>query len=129
MNHAATDGVSGLDLILDDWSKRFVFDSEGRLVALRIGGVPPRLIFARSAEGCVWRLRADLPLEQVGGIAKLAGRERGWRASEGNGADPPPPERLVMIARLLGGPDSPAPYVRESIVEGGILRAEVWLFN
>ena len=102
-------------------------DGSGRLMVDRSGGVPPRVIFARSAEGCLWRFRSDLSNELIAAVAKLAARERGWPdSSEGT---PPPPDRLIMMARILGDVARPADCVREPIVRNGELCAEIWCFD
>jgi len=127
MVHAVSDPPLGLGLILDQIDGRYRIDESGRLVLDRCGGVPPRFIFARSAEGCLWRFRSDLPNQLISGLAKLAARERGWPDSwEGT---PPPPDRLIMMARLLGGSASPAESVREPIVHIGELHGEIWFFD
>jgi len=117
----------GLESILDQVKEQYRSDDSGRLVVDRSGGLPPRFLFARSAEGCLWRFRSDLSDELISALAKLAARERGWPGSwEGT---PPPPDRLIMMARILGGSAGPAESVREPIVRSGELHGEIWVFD
>ena len=118
--------VTDLDRILGLWAQRYHMDARGRLDRALSGGVPPRFVIGRSAEGCLWRFRADLGDELISAIARLAGRERGW--SDWEGEAPPPPERLVMMARLLGDGGLAAPSEREAILVTGRLAAETWSF-
>ena len=127
MADAVSDPPLGLELILGQIEGRYRMDPSGRLVLDRRGGVPPRFLLGRSAEGCLWRFRSGLPNALVSGLAKLAARERGWPEST-EGA-PPPPDRLIMMARLLGGGTTPAESVREPIVRDGELRGEIWFFD
>lgn len=127
MTNPASVPVSGLDLILEFLEQTYQSDGAGRLTAIRSGGVPPRFIFARSAEGCLWRFRSDLSKALVVETAKLAGRERS--GSEWEGEAPPPPERLVMMARMLGEADSPAVAERMVIRREGRVEAEIWSFG
>jgi hypothetical protein len=124
MQDAGNDSVTGLDLILGVLKERYLTDARGRLRGLRSGGVPPRFVFGRSAEGSLWRFSSDLEDETVIAVAKLAGRERGW--PDWSGSAPAPPDRLVMMARMLGAEGLPAAWAREEIRTAGRLRAEIW---
>jgi hypothetical protein len=127
MVRAVSELPLGLELILGQIDERYRLDDLGRLVVDRSGGLPPRFIFARSAEGCLWRFRFDLSEKLIGGLAKLAARERGWPDSwEGM---PPQPDRLVMMARLLGEPFGPVEAIREPILLRGELHGELWTFD
>ncbi|MFK7895030.1 MAG: hypothetical protein AB8G23_04290 [Myxococcota bacterium] len=135
---------TGLETLVEALERRFVLDAEGRLSADAAAGAPvPRFVLGRAAEGCVWRFAADLSPRQIQSVAKLAGREKGC---EMIGESTLPPERLVMIARLLGegtqsvgvgvGEDVgvgengvvPTPR-REFIREGGSIVGELWSFD
>ena len=129
MVRAANELPLGLELILEQIREQYHLDDSGHLVVDRSGGLPPRFIFARSAEGCLWRFRSDLSNELIGGLAKLAARERGWPDSWAGRVAPPLPDRLIMMARILGGSAGPAKSVREPIVRSGELRGEIWAFD
>jgi len=117
----------------DELTHRYEANEAGRLVGDRSGGRPPRFVFARSAEGCIWRFRSDVERERVLGIAKLAGRERGFERPDPATSDaqwsPALPERLVMIARLLGSDREPASFVREAIFRKDAMFVEIWVFD
>lgn len=121
-----THSPAGLESILDQVTRRYETDDLGRLVQDRSGGVPPRFLFGRSAEGCIWRFGVQLERERLIGLAKLAARERGW--IERQDAEPAPPERLVMMARMLGESGEAAAADRETLVREGRLHAEIWTF-
>jgi hypothetical protein len=126
---------SGLDFVLRNLTGSYPLTDRGRMVGISGGGVPPRFIFARSKEGCLWRFRGDLATDLVEGISKLAGRERGWTPLDsGEGfdstVDPASPDRLVMFARLLGGGTrDPAPFRRVPYFRDDVLLAEIWNFD
>jgi hypothetical protein len=119
-------------VILQILEKRFAYDAVGRVVACRNDGVMPRFVLGRSAEGCVWRFAASLDGELVVQVARLAGREPGFPI----GQDPPhpPPERLVMIERILETPRRQIPEqtaVRlstshEEVTRNGVILGEIW---
>ena len=115
---------NGIDSILEFLSMQYEYDTNERIVAVCGGGDLPRFVFARSAEGCIWRFSADLPEQVVSSVAKLAGREPGL--SRGWGEAPPTPERLVMMARLLGIEFDPSHCGPLRIERAGSLLAEVW---
>jgi hypothetical protein len=127
MKNSSDEPVTGIDLILEFLTHHYEMDARGRLQGVRRGGGLPRFVFARSAEGCLWRYRMDIDAGTVVRIARLAGRERGWPVFEGEA--PPPPERLEMIARMLGEGGVAAPASREVIRRSGTLWAEVWVFE
>jgi hypothetical protein len=91
--------IGGMDLLLEELERRYVFDTMGRMIESRCDGVLPQFVLGRSAEGCLWRFRADLPAESVNRIARLAAREPGLPM--GVEGPIPQPERLVMIERLF----------------------------
>lgn len=126
---------TGLEYVVEAIEQRFRVDSDGRLVMTHLGANVPRFVLGRAAEGCIWRFAADLPESQIRAIAKLAGREKGCAFG---GEGPAPPERLVMIARLLGpiassGPNDtrgqdhvvPTPH-RETMTNSGKIVGELW---
>ncbi len=115
---------NGIDWILDFLAMQYEYDTNERIVAVCGGGDLPRFVFARSAEGCIWRFPVDLPEGVVSSVAKLAGREPGL--SRGWGEAPETPERLVMMARLLGVEFDPSHCGHELIEQAGALLAEVW---
>ncbi len=125
MNRVPID-PNGIDSILDFLAMHYEYDANGRIVAVCGGGDLPRFVFARSAEGCIWRFPADLPEQVVASVAKLAGREPGLPQSWGWGEAPATPERLVMMARLLGVEFDPSNCGPELIEGAGALLAEVW---
>ncbi len=116
--------TNGIDSILDFLAMQYKYDANGRIVGVCGGGDLPRFVFARSAEGCIWRFPADLPEQVVSSVAKLAGREPGLSPSWGE--VPATPERLVMMARLLGVEFDPSDCAHERIEGVGLLLAEVW---
>ncbi len=117
----AHDGIATILSTLDD---RFDFDANGRMVSVRGDGVLPRFVLGRSAEGCLWRFRADLDLESVKQVAKLASREPGIPIA-GNSPSPPP-ERLVMIERILAEGGVELESRRETVTRESVDRAELW---
>ena len=118
---------NGIDWILDFLAMRYEYDANERIVAVCAGGDLPRFVFARSAEGCIWRFPADLPEPVVSGVAKLAGREPGL--SRRWGEVQATPERLAMMARLLGVEFDPSDCDHELIERAGALVAEVWTLH
>ena len=123
MNRVPID-PNGIESILDYLAMKYEYDRNGRIVAVCGGGDLPRFVFARSAEGCIWRFPVDLPEGVVSSVARLAGREPGL--SGGWGEEPPPPERLVMMARLLGIEFDPRHCDHKLIEAAGTPLAEVW---
>ncbi|MFP6655900.1 MAG: hypothetical protein VCB25_09745 [Myxococcota bacterium] len=117
---------NGLEAILHLLGERYEFDEVGRLVRMLSDGILPRFVLGRAAEGCIWRFAASLESDCVTSVARLAGREPGF--PHDSEVRPPPPERLVMIERLLSfGPPAPsADY--EALTQNGVLLAELWTF-
>ena len=72
-------------------------DANGRMLHSRQtnGGPSPLFHLGRTAEGNLWRFRADLPGRVIRELARLAGREPPLAP------DHPPPERLEAIRSLL----------------------------
>ena len=119
--------VGGLEVILAELSARFEYDTNGRITGVRAGGVSPRFVLGRAAEGCVWRFSANLEPDRVDAVARLAGRELGFPIA---GEKPVlPPERLVMIERLLTTGDVAAESRRETLVRGDFEVAELWTID
>lgn len=122
---------TGLERALEVLAMRYEYDEKGRIDGASDAGNLPQFVWARSAEGTVWRFRSDLGDAIVSGVAKLAGRERGW-CLEGN-ENPPPPERLEMIGRLLAGGRAAGPPHREFVTQKTNGRtdlvAEIWSFS
>ena len=122
----------GLGAILEIFDARFEFDALGRILLTRNEGDTPRFVLGRSAEGCVWRFAASLERPRVIQIAKLAGREPGFPSD--HPPPYPPPERLVMIERVLKGFAAGAPAQtsvriktdREVLERDGLVLAEIW---
>jgi hypothetical protein len=113
-----------LDRVLEVLAIAYEYDEHGRMLGVRGGGVSPRFVFCRAPEGCVWRFRAGLPQNTVSKIAKLAGREPGLALQAGRA--PAPPERLAMIAGLLGESPDAGRFEREALLADGQLEAEIW---
>ena len=119
--------VGGLETIVLELGERFEYDAIGRITGVRAGGVSPRFVLGRAAEGCVWRFGANLESDSVDRVARLAGRELGFPIA---GERPVlPPERLVMIERLLAVGDVAARSRREGLVRGGVEVAELWTID
>ncbi len=122
---------NGLARVLETLNTHYIFDARGRIVGSIDGGVLPRFVLGRAAEGCVWRFRSDLASDCVVALARLAGRELG---AGFDGELPAPPERLVALERLLmstGNPDGQArasvsqiPVTRDGVTVGEIWRLE-----
>jgi len=126
---------TGLHAVLETLSALYTMDGRGRLVGAHDGGVLPRFVLGRSAEGCVWRFRADLPAALVVALARLAGRERGADfASAADGELPAPPERLGVMVRMLAAAaearptGSPAEIGarRRPVERDGVTLGELW---
>ena len=118
--------TTGLGAVLETLNAHYTFDANGRIVGTHDGGVLPRFVLGRAAEGCVWRFRSDLNDGIVASLARLAGREPGARF---DGELPAPPERLVVLGRLLDGPTSghEVPQ-RQLITRAGVTCGEIWGF-
>ena len=117
---------TGLEHLLEVLERRFRSDEQGRLAESAGDGVLPRFVLGRAAEGCVWRFSAELPGALVRSVAKLAGREKGCVI---DGESTAPPERLVMIGRLLrNGGEPPIPR-RELISHQGATVGEFWTLD
>ena len=118
--------TTGLYAVFDTLTAHYTFDAKGRIVGLHDGGVLPRFVLGRAAEGCVWRFRSDLDDPLVVSLARLAGREPGARF---DGELPAPPERLVALGRLLDGA-SPGrgAVLRELVTRAGVTCGELWRF-
>ena len=133
----------GIDVLVRELERRYVFDAQGRIAGLRSEGIPPRFVLGRAAEGCLWRFRVDLPPSLVRDVARLAGREPGFPI--GAEGPIPPPERLVMIERLFhangmphdaGTADDPAkpseraPAARrQAVTRDGVTVAELFTID
>ena len=65
----------GLEYVLEELARRYVFDQAERMVKPAAEGVLPRFVLGRAAEGCIWRFSAELSPSLVRSVAKLAGRE------------------------------------------------------
>ena len=121
---------SGLDLILESLERRYEYDEVGRIIRVLGDGILPRFVLGRSVEGCVWRFSADLEPDRVKAVAKLAGREPGFPITTmtaiKTGVLPPPPERLVMIERLLSSEEAESSAEHELLARDGVVIAELW---
>jgi hypothetical protein len=121
--------MKGLGAVLETLNDEYTFDARGRMVASRAGGVLPRFVLGRAAEGCIWRFRADLGREREVALARLAGREGGARF---DGELPAPPERIAALVQVLA--DAPASSStldkgtvrRDIITRGGVALGELW---
>lgn len=123
--------MTGLAVVLETLNAHYMSDAEGRLGASRFGGVPPRFVLGRAAEGCIWRFRADLEPAVVVRLAQLAGRERGVCF---DGDLPAPPERLAAMRALLvraSGEQTAAPVGsrRTPVVHAGRVVGEIWTID
>jgi len=116
--------VDGLETIIEVLETRYEYDLNGRITTTTGEGISPRFVLGRAAEGCVWRFAADLGPERVRAVARLAGRELGFPIAGEKPA--PPPERLVVIERLLADEDSTYETRREILTRNGIEIAELW---
>lgn len=116
--------VGGLETIIEVLDTRYEYDLNGRITTTIGEGISPRFVLGRAAEGCVWRFAADLEPERVTAVARLAGREPGFPIAGEKPA--PPPERLVVIERLLADEDSNYETRREILTRNGIEIAELW---
>jgi hypothetical protein len=119
--------VSGLEALIAHLDARYATDERGRLSDSRTEGILPRFVLGRSAEGCVWRFRVDLDSASVTAIARLAAREPGASYSDEDSALPP--ERLVMMERLLATEGVPVSSRREILERGGRAVAELWTID
>jgi len=116
--------VGGLETIIEALEDRYEYDLNGRITNSMGGGILPRFVLGRAAEGCLWRFAADLEPECLTAVARLAGRELGIPIA---GEKPvPPPERLVMIERLLAAEDFEYETRREVLIRNGVEIAELW---
>lgn len=118
---------NGLGVILQLLGERYEFDEVGRLVRVLSDGILPRFVLGRSAEGCIWRFAAGIESDCVTSVARLAGREPGFPLV--SGTRPPPPERLVMIERLLSPGATTASTGYEALTQNGVLNSEIWTFS
>jgi hypothetical protein len=116
--------VGGLETITRVLEERYEYDLNGRITTNMGEGILPRFVLGRAAEGCLWRFAADLEPECVTAVARLAGRELGFPIA---GKKPvPPPERLVMIERLIAVEDFECETRREVLIRNGVEIAELW---
>lgn len=126
MTHAAI----GLEVILETLEMRFEYDAIGRIVGFKHEGVMPRFVLGRSAEGCVWRFCSRVEPNVVRRIAKLAGREPGFPSD--HEFPYPPPERLVMIERILasaaghGSGGAQTGTFHDLVTRDGVTLGEIW---
>lgn len=86
-----------LDLVLHLLEVRFPLDERERIDPTAAPRTP-LFVLVRTRLGCIWRFRADVPVEAVRGLAKLAGREPALASPV---VDSPPPERLTPMMRVL----------------------------
>jgi hypothetical protein len=119
--------ASGLETILAVLGDRYEFDANGRLAGVHGEGILPRFVLGRASEGCVWRFSANLEPESVRAVARLAGREPGFPIAGEKPA--PPPERLVMIERLLADGGVETEPRHEVLTRGGVEIAELWTID
>ncbi len=106
---------------------RYEYDMDGRIAGVQGEGILPRFVLGRSAEGCIWRFSANLESERVAAVARLAGREPGFPIA---GEKPvPPPERIVVIERLLAAEGIEVETHREILTRDGIEVAELWTID
>ena len=120
--------MTGLAVVLETLSAHYMFDARGRISQGVDGGVLPRFVLGRAAEGCVWRFRSDLTEGIVASLARIAGREPG---AFFDGELPAPPERLVVLGRLLAPPESLHGDIRTSlsrisVTQSGVVVGEIW---
>ena len=126
-SNTESNAVGGLEEVIDELRERFVYDTNGRITDVRGGGVSPRFVLGRAAEGCVWRFNANLEPDRITAVARLAGRELGFPIA---GERPVlPPERLVMIERLLAAGGVGAESRREFLMRDGVEVAELWTID
>jgi hypothetical protein len=84
-------------------------------------------VLGRAAEGCIWRFGAQVDDDLVRAIARLAAREPGF--PDAGKSPAPPPERLVMIERILAeGGDEPTAR-REVLRADAPEIAELWTID
>lgn len=106
---------------------RYEYDLNGRIAGVRGEGILPRFVLGRAAEGCIWRFSANLESQRVTAIARLAGKEPGFPIA---GEKPVlPPERLVMIERLLANEGVEVETRREILTRDGVEIAELWTID
>lgn len=87
---------------------------DGERIALNDGlSEAPLFVLARTRLGCVWRFRTDVPVELVGGVSKLAGREPGLMESP---LTAPPPERMTPMLNLFSAYDAGSDAIRELVL-------------
>ena len=115
---------NGLDAVIELLGLRYELDEVGRLDRVLGDGILPRFVLGRSAEGCVWRFSAHLEADRVVAIARLAARESGFPIITGMVA--PPPDRLVMIERLLFSEGAEPRTAHEVLMRDDLAIAEVW---
>jgi len=123
--------TTGLQAVLDALDAHYIFDGRGRIAGSANGGVLPRFVLGRAAEGCIWRFRFDLERACVVALARLAGRERGTAF---DGELPPPPERWGALERVLSDPsdragekaNARATACRLLVIRGGVTVGELW---
>ena len=116
--------VGGLETILEVLDARYEYDANGRITGVQGEGISPRFVLGRAEEGCVWRFGAALEPARVVAVARLAARELGFPIA---GKKPvPPPERLVMIERLLAVENFEYETCREILTREGVGIAELW---
>ncbi len=119
--------IGGLEMILAVFADRYEYDANGRLVDIRSDGILPRFVLGRASEGCIWRFSANIERDQLLAVARLAGRESGFPIAGEKPA--PPPERLVMIRRLLGREGAEADARHEILTREGVEVAELWTID
>ncbi len=119
--------VGGLEMIIAELDIRYEYDTNGRIATTRGEGILPRFVLGRAAEGCVWRFCATLESKQVAAVSRLASREPGIPIA---GEKPVlPPERWVMIERLLTSESVKVETRFEILARGGLDVAELWTIH
>ena len=119
--------IGGLEMILTVLADRYEYDVNGRLAETRGDGILPRFVLGRASEGCIWRFSANIERDQLSAVAGLAGRELGFPIAGEKPA--PPPERLVMIQRLLAREGVEADARHEILTQEGVDVAELWTID
>jgi len=114
----------GLDAIIETLAMRYEYDQAGRIIRVLGEGILPRFVLGRSREGCLWRFASHLESDRIKAVAKLAGREPGVPVS--GQVVPTPPERLVMIERLLWPEVTSYTTKHERLARDGVAIAELW---
>ena len=119
--------TNGLEAIIAALEIRYEYDVNERLVDVRGDGILPRFVLGRAPEGCLWRFAAGLEKDRMIAVARLASREPGFPIA---GKKPAvPPERLVMIERLLSEEGVECVTRHEVLTREGVEIAELWTID